>query len=103
MIGADGYIYRAIATNRTDLTDSESIHWYNQRAEASENRIKELKLDFGGNNLPCHQFQANAVYLALCALAYNLLALLRECLPSPFQSCRAKTIRLRLYMAEKPI
>ena len=97
MTGSNGYIYRAIATNRTDLTDSQIIHWYNQRAEASENRIKELKLDFGGNNLPCHQFQANAVYLALCALAYNLLALLRESLPSPFQSCRAKTIRLRLY------
>ena len=42
---AEGFIYRAIATNRSALCDSEIIHWYNQRAEDSENRIKELKLD----------------------------------------------------------
>ena len=39
---AQGYIDRAIATNRSDLSDSAVIHWYNQRAEDSENRIKEL-------------------------------------------------------------
>ncbi len=44
-----GYIYRAIATNRDELSDSSIVHWYNQRAEDSENRIKELKLDFGGD------------------------------------------------------
>jgi len=32
-----GYLYRSIATNRDDLTDSEVIHWYNQRGEDSEN------------------------------------------------------------------
>ena len=51
-----GYISRAIATNRFSLTDSQVIHWYNQRAENSENRIKELKLDFGGDPLPCSAF-----------------------------------------------
>ena len=34
-----GYVYRAIATNRDALSDSEVIHWYNQRGEHSENRI----------------------------------------------------------------
>jgi hypothetical protein len=48
---AEGYIYRAIATNRSALSDSEITHWYIQRAEDSENRIKELKLDFGGDSL----------------------------------------------------
>jgi hypothetical protein len=42
---AEGYIDRAITTNLNALSDSEIIHWYNQRAEDSENRIKELKLD----------------------------------------------------------
>jgi len=41
-----------IATNRDELSDSQIIHCYNQRAEDSENRIKELKLDFGGDNYP---------------------------------------------------
>ena len=36
------YIYRAIATNRSDWSNSHIIHWYNQRGEGSENRIKEL-------------------------------------------------------------
>lgn len=64
---AQGYIYRAIATNREALTDSEVIHWYNQRAQDSENRIKEVKLDFGGDTLPGSGFDANAVYFSVCA------------------------------------
>lgn len=51
--GADltqqGYIYRGIVSNQEDWTDSQIIHWYNQRGEDSENRIKELKLDFVGD------------------------------------------------------
>ncbi len=61
-INQGGYVYRAIATNRDGLGDSQIIHWYNQRAEDSENRIKELKLDFGGDTLPCSDFNANALY-----------------------------------------
>lgn len=91
------YLYRAIATNRTELTDSECVHWYNQRAEDSENRIKELKKDFGAERMPCADFDANALYFALCTLAYNLFALMRSLLPVRFERCRAKTIRWRLY------
>jgi len=94
---AQGFVYRAIATNREILTDSEVIHWYNQRAEDSENRIKELKLDFGGDTLPCSDFNANAVYFSICALAYNLFALMRQLLPEGLECHRAKTIRWRLY------
>ena len=36
------YIYRALVTNRDELTDSEIVHWYNQRGEDSENRIKAV-------------------------------------------------------------
>jgi hypothetical protein len=101
---AQGYVYRAIATNRETMTDSEIIHWYNQRAEDSENRIKELKLDFGGDTLPCSDFDANAVYFSICALAYNLFALMRQLLPEGLECHRAKTIRWRLYaMAAKVI
>jgi hypothetical protein len=91
------YLYRAIATNREELTDSELVHWYNQRAEHSENRIKELKLDFGAERMPCADFDANALYFSLCSLAYNLFALMRTLLPKQFESSRAKTIRWRLY------
>lgn len=91
------YLYRAIATNRDSLSDSDIIHWYNQRGEDSENRIKELKHDFGGDTLPCSDFQANALYFHICALSYNLFALMRQLLPEDLSHHRAITLRWRLY------
>ena len=91
-----GYVYRAIATNRDALSDREVIHWYHQRGEHSANRIKELKCDFGGDRLPCGQFSANELYFVLCALSYNLFALLRHLLPGSWSRSRAPTVRLRL-------
>lgn len=92
-----GYIYRAIATNRDELSDSSIVHWYNQRAEDSENRIKELKLDFGGDTLPCSDFKANALYFLISALSYNIFALMRALLPEELSHHRATTLRWRLY------
>ncbi len=91
------YIYRALATNRDALTDSEIVHWYNQRGEDSENRIKELKSDFAGDRLPCGQFEANALYFHLCVTAYNLFVLFRHSLPPEWHTRRAITVRWRLY------
>lgn len=84
-----GYVYRAIATNREALSDSELIHWYNQRAEHSENRIKELKNDFAASKLPCGDFKANELYFALSGLAYNVFALMRQLLPEKWAQSRA--------------
>ena len=92
-----GYIYRGIVTDQEDWTDSQIIHWYNQRGEDSENRIKELKLDFGGDILPCSDFGANALYFMISALSFNLLALMRLFLPEKLAHHRAITIRWRLY------
>ncbi len=103
-ICAGGYVYRAIATNRDGLSDSEIVQWYNQRAEDSENRIKELKLDFGGDTLPCSDFNANALYFLISALSYNLFALMRQLLPEELAHHRAMTLRWRLYaMAGKVV
>ena len=92
-----GYIYRCIVTDQEDWTDSQIIHWYNQRGEDSENRIKELKIDFGGDVLPCSDFGANALYFMISALSFNLLALMRLFLPEDLAHHRAITIRWRLY------
>jgi len=70
----------------------------------SENRIKELKLDFGGDTLPCSDFNANALYFLISALSFNLFALMRHLLPEKLASHRAITIRWRLYaMAAKVV
>jgi len=97
VISQSGYTHRAIATNRDELSDSQIVHWYNQRAEDSENRIKELKLDFGGDTLPCSDFNANALYFLISALSYNLFALMRQLLPEELAHHRAMTLRWRLY------
>jgi arsenate reductase-like glutaredoxin family protein len=96
-ITANGFIYRAIATNQESLSNDEIIHWYNQRGEDSENRIKELKLDFGGDTLPCSDFKANNVYFLISALSYNLFALMRQLLPVELSQHRVTTIRWRVY------
>ena len=80
-----------------DWSDSEIVHWYNQRGEASENRIKELKSDFGGDTLPCGDFNANDLYCNVTGLAYNLYALLRDMLPGTLSRRRATTMRPLLY------
>ena len=90
-------IYRAIATNQDNKTDNEVVNWYNQRGEASENRIKELKSDFGGGTLPCSDFNANALYFSISTLSYNLFALMRQFLPEELSSKRAITLRWRVY------
>ena len=51
--------------------------------------MKELKLDFGGNTLPCSRFKANEVYFLISALSCNLLALMRQLLPDNLASHRA--------------
>lgn len=93
----NGYVYRAIGSNHDSKTNSELIHWYKQRAEDSENRIKELKLDFGGDTLPCSDFKANALYFLICSLSYNLFALMRQLLPENLAHHRVTTVRWRLY------
>lgn len=91
------YVYRMIATNLEGLNNSEIVHFYNQRAKDSENRIKELKDDFGAKQMPCGDFAANALYFDICSLSYNLFALMRQLLPLEFVNKRAKYVRHRLY------
>jgi hypothetical protein len=99
-----GYVYRAVATTRDPLSNSQIIHGDNPCAEDSENRIKELKLDFGGDTLPCSDVNADALYGLITALSYNLFALMRQLLPEKLVHHRAVTVRCRLYaMAAKVV
>jgi hypothetical protein len=66
------YRYTVVASNRVESA-AASMRWYCQRGETSENRIKELKIGFGMERMPCGQFAANAMFLAIGVLvAYNL-------------------------------
>jgi hypothetical protein len=39
--------YHDIASNRTNEDAAATMEWYSRRGDASENRIKDLKIGFG--------------------------------------------------------
>lgn len=90
------YMYRAIATNSNKNND-DLVKWYNQRADDSENRIKDLKLDFSANKMPCKDFKANALYINICALAYNIFQVLKLVLPQEYNNARLKRVATFVY------
>jgi hypothetical protein len=89
--------YTAIATNRTESLEAV-IQWYNQRGECSENRIKELKIGFGMERMPCGQFAANAVFFRIGVLAYNVGRLFAfKTLDASWHRHQVQTLRWKLY------
>lgn len=89
--------YTMIATNRGESAE-DLVKWYNQRGECSENRIKELKIGFGMERMPCGQFGANAVFFRIGGLAYNVgrLFVLRT-LDLSWHRHQVQTLRWKLY------
>jgi hypothetical protein len=89
--------YTVIATNRDEPAE-EVAAWYNQRGECSENRIKELKIGFGMERMPCGQFDANAVFFRIGVLAYNVNRLfVRSTLDTCWHRHQVQTLRWKLY------
>jgi hypothetical protein len=89
--------YFVVASNREESAE-ETLEFYHQRGEHSENRIKEFKIDFGMERMPCGQFEANAMYFGIGVLAYNLYEMfINLALPLQFHRKRAITIRFNIY------
>ena len=89
--------YTVIASNREESAEA-TVRWYNRRGETSENRIKELKIGFGLERLPCGTLEANAMFFRIGVLAYNLFVLFKLlALPNAWRTAQIQTIRWRLY------
>lgn len=89
--------YTTIATNRGGSAE-EVVRWYNQRGQCSENRIKELKIGFGMERMPCGQFEANAVFFRIGVLAYNVGRLfVLSTLDMSWHRHQVQTLRWKLY------
>ena len=89
--------YTVIAINRIEPAE-DVIRWYNQRGEHSENRIKDLKIGFGMERMPCGQFEANAVFFKIGILAYNLFRLfVLKVLDKSWHRNQVQTVRWSLY------
>ena len=89
--------YTVIASNRPE-TAPETVAWYNRRGDASENRIKELKIGFGMERMPCGDFEANAMFFRIGTIAYNLFILFKlSALSGQWRQVQVQTLRWRLY------
>ncbi len=95
LLEPDKYFYHAIATNldvgagavikgdtlksvtlkihNESVPDARRAVWqYNERAQM-ENYIKELKIGIGMEQMPCGEFEANAMYFSIGVMTYNLM------------------------------
>jgi hypothetical protein len=89
------YAYRAWMTN-LPLSPAGIWHFYDGRA-GMEPRIGELREHFALRKIPTGAFEANALYLEIIRLAYNLVtAFQRLCLPEDWQNLTLRTLRYRL-------
>jgi hypothetical protein len=91
------YIYRAWVTN-LPLTPAGIWHFYDGRA-GMEPRIRELREDFALRKIPTASFAANALYLEIIRLAYNLVtAFQRNCLDESWQNLTLQKLRYKLFL-----
>ena len=91
------YVYRAWVTNLS-LTPLGVWHFYDARA-AIEPRIGELLQDYALRKIPTRSFAANALFLEIIRLAYNLVtAFQRLCLPDAWQRLTLSKLRYKLFL-----
>ncbi len=91
------YVYRAWVTNM-NLTPAGVWHFYDGRA-GMEPRICELREDYALRKIPSRSFAANALYLEIIRLAYNLVtAFQRNCLEESWQSLTLQKLRYKLFL-----
>ncbi len=89
--------HRAIITTLPEMMNTvEVLDHHNDRGRM-EKAIGELKNGFGLERLPCGQLMANAAYLQVCLIAYNLVQTFKNCaLPESWLKFEIKNLRFRL-------
>jgi len=93
---SERYCYHAVATNREE--SAPEVIWKHNGRGQSENWHKELKIGMGMEQMPCGQWEANAMYFAIGVLAYNLAQLLkRRVLPASYRTATVATLRWKVY------
>ena len=89
------YRYAAYVTNlKMSMVDVWRL--YRNRAD-SENRIKELKYDFGFDSFNLKDFYATEAALTFAMIAYNLMSIFRTFLLQEKTQRRLSTLRYRTF------
>lgn len=89
------YRYSAYITNLT-LSAADVWRLYRGRADA-ENRIKELKYDFGFDSFNLDNFFGTEAALSIAMLAYNLMALFRQVILNSKIQHTLSTLRFKAF------
>ena len=93
-INYNGYRYTCHITNLT-IGAAEVWRLYRGRANC-ENRIKELKYDYGLDKMNQASFDGTETSLALMTIAYNFMSLFRQCVICEKVKNRLSTLRYKL-------
>jgi hypothetical protein len=98
MFGSQTRVHALITNIAQTKKDAVSVvEWHNQRG-TMENFNKELKYGFGMRHLPCGQFEANAAWFRIGAIAYNLFMMQQAyALPPELQRATVETVRWNIY------
>ncbi len=78
------------------MSASEVWRLYRNRANA-ENRIKELKYDFGLDSFNMHNFWATEAALNFVMIAYNLMSLFRQFIINSKTQQRLSSLRFKAF------
>ena len=82
----------------TNLDLPAATVWRNYRGRANaENRIKELKYDFGFDNFNMNEFYATEAALNFAILAYNLMSLFKHAVVQGKHFNMMSTLRFKLF------
>jgi hypothetical protein len=88
----------AVVTNLWDWSPKKLLQWQREKAGSIEAVNDVLKNELAGGVMPCGRFGANAAWLRLAVLTYNVLtALKRLALPPELLTARPKRLRFLIF------
>jgi hypothetical protein len=90
--------YFAVVSNVWEWTPKRLLEWHREKAGSIEAVHDVIKNELAGGVMPCGRFGANAAWLRLAVLTYNVLtALKRLALPPELLLARPKRLRFLIF------
>jgi hypothetical protein len=88
----------AVVTNQWEWTAKQLLQWHREKAGSIEAAHDVLKNELAAGVMPCSRFGANAAWLRMAVITFNVLgALKRLALPAELLTARPKRLRFLLF------
>jgi len=96
--GGEQVKYFAVVTNQWGWEAKRLLEWHREKAGSIEATHDVLKNELAAGVLPCGRFGANAAWLRMSVITYNVLsALKRLALPEHLLTARPKRLRFLIF------